>query len=125
MSISTQTATLVAAAIAALASIFTLLISSRLTSRRERRQFILNKEIERFFVLEEVAGELLELVGNDRSFETKLEALVDRLEQIELIGGRFARYPRVNQATRDFGRSVRGCSQILATDRTIVRRGKN
>lgn len=98
-----QEATFIAALVAAVASLLTLLLGSRLAYDRERRQALVRKEIDRMFAVEELAGELAELVGSYRRVwsgieETRLQTL---FRDLEATAGRLSRYPEVRQALRD------------------------
>lgn len=98
-----QEATLIVASVAAVASLLTLILGSRLTYDRERRQALVRKEIDRMFAVEEMAGELAELVGKYRRVwsgieETRLQTL---FTDLEATAGRLSRYPELRQALRD------------------------
>lgn len=100
--------TLVAALVALVGSILSLFISTRLALQRERRQLLWSKELDRFFSLEELAGELVEEIGRYRpvqnedatpSFRTKFNAL-------EGAAGRFGRYQEVRRAILDLHNTI-------------------
>ncbi len=93
--------TLSAAIIALAGSILSLLISTVLAVRKERRQLRWSKELDRFFQLEELAGALIEDLGGYRPVPEDRAELSDKLSSLELAAGRFARYPEVRQAIRD------------------------
>lgn len=98
-----ESATLVAALVAAAASLVSLLLNSRLTYDRERRQALVRKEMERLFSVEEMAGELSELVGSyawvpSGGSEARLQEL---FTEIDATAGRMSRYPDVRQALRE------------------------
>lgn len=94
-------AAVIAATIAAIASILTLFLNTKLAFGRERRQALWNKELERFSELEEQAGNLVEEIltysfrGDDRKQE-----FYNRLLAFHKLVGRFRRYPDVAQAIR-------------------------
>lgn len=95
---SSSTATLIASGIAALASIATLVLNSRLTVDRERRQALNKKEIDRMFQVEELAGRVLELSASYAPVDAKLARLPKLFEELDDSAGRLARYPDVQQA---------------------------
>jgi len=97
----TETITLVAALIALLGSILSLFISTRLAIRKERRQLLWNKELDRFFALEELAGDLVEELGSYRPIPDDLSEFESKFEALARAAGRFSRYPEVRQAIRD------------------------
>jgi hypothetical protein len=93
--------TLAAAGIAFLASILSLFIGTRLAIKKERRQLLWSKELDRFFDLEHLAGELVEDVGSYRPIPEDRASLDARLRTLELAAGRFGRYPGVRRGIRD------------------------
>lgn len=93
--------TLVAAVIALLGSVLSLYISTRLAVQKERRQLLWSKELDRFFELEQLAGELVEEMGSYRPIPEDRTSLAERFQALELAAGRFGRYPEVRQAIRD------------------------
>jgi hypothetical protein len=96
-----QTVTLIAATVAAVVTVVSLLLNARITLDRERRLVIWRKEVDRLFELEELAGRLVEDVGSYRPLDQMRERLVNQFEQLEALAGRLARYPKVRQAARD------------------------
>jgi hypothetical protein len=58
-----------------------------------------SKEFDRFLVLEELAGRLVEELSSYRSFDQAILAAL--LEEFRPAAGRFARYPSVQRAIRD------------------------
>jgi hypothetical protein len=58
--------TLVAAVLALAGSLVTVLLGTRLALRKEKRQLLWSKELDRFLALEELAGELVEFLGGYR-----------------------------------------------------------
>lgn len=93
--------TLVAALIAVVGSFVSLFISTKLAIHKERRQLLWAKELERFFNLEEQAGELVEFAVGYRSLPEDRSKLAAELENLADSAGRFARYPEVRQAIQD------------------------
>jgi hypothetical protein len=93
--------TLVAALIAAVFSIASIFVNALIAFRSERRQVVWRKEVERFFELEELAGQLAEDLGSYRPASWNTEELASMNRRLELAAGRFARYPEVRQAIRD------------------------
>jgi hypothetical protein len=101
MALPSQTATLIAAGIAAIASLLSLFLNSRLVARREKRQQVWQLELKRITELEELAGRVTETFCAYYPIE-KLEveaALL--LPQLEVGAGRFRRYKEITQAIRD------------------------
>jgi hypothetical protein len=97
----TEYVTLAAAGIALLGSILSLFISTRLAIQKERRQRLWAKELDRFFELEELAGDLVEELRGYRPIPEDRTTLTQRFAVLEQAAGRFSRYPEVRQAIRD------------------------
>lgn len=93
--------TLAAAGIALLGSILSLFISTRLALQKERRQLLWAKELDRFFELEELAGDLVEELSGYRSIPKDPTPLTQKFAVLDEAAGRFGRYPKVRQAIRD------------------------
>jgi hypothetical protein len=93
--------TFIAALIAVAGSIISLFISTKLAIYKERRQLLWAKELERFFSLEEQAGELVEFTRGYGSVPKDRSKLGADLADLADSAGRFARYPEVCQAIRD------------------------
>jgi hypothetical protein len=98
---SSQIVMIAASLIALLGSILTLLVGTRLALRKERRQLLWSKEIDRFLALEELAGQLVEELSSYRPIPQDQLTLATQLEALHHAAGRFARYPAVRQAIRD------------------------
>ena len=100
--VNSQTVTLIAAVIALLGSILSLFVSTRLALRKERRQLLWSKELDRFFALEELAGELVEVIGSYRAVKDQdaPASFVEKYKGLEMAAGRFGRYPDVREAIR-------------------------
>lgn len=94
-------ATVVGGAIATVASIVTQVVSSRLASTRERRLIVWRKEVDRFFELEQLAGDLVEELGGYQPIAEDCSNLAIRFSAFESSAGHFGRYPKVRQAIRD------------------------
>jgi hypothetical protein len=97
----TEIVTLAAAVIALLGSILSLFISTSLAIQKERRQLLWAKELDRFFELEELAGDLVEELVSYRSALGDRTTLTQGFGALEQAAGRFGRYPEVRQAIRD------------------------
>ncbi|MGA3327075.1 MAG: hypothetical protein ABSF45_21635 [Terriglobia bacterium] len=95
---STEIVTLIASIIALIGSIVSLFISTRLAIWKERRQLRWSKELERFFQLEELAGDLVEDLGGYRPLPEDRTELAGKFDTLGRAAGRFARYPEVRQA---------------------------
>lgn len=95
-------AVIIAATIAALASIASLILSTRLTYDKEKRRILWVKEFDKFMELEETAGILTEdlLSYNCRTDEEKNE-YYKKASFIRNSAGRFMRYPGVSKAIRE------------------------
>lgn len=94
-------ATLSASIIALIGSVVSLFISTRLAILKDRRQLLWSKELDRFFQLEELVGELVENLGDYRPIPEDRSELSHKFKDLERAAGRFARYPEVQQAIRD------------------------
>jgi hypothetical protein len=95
------TITVIAAIIAAITSIATLLLNSRLTIRREKRMMLWEKELERLLELEENAGKVQEIAlsySSNEVMESEFKPLHDWLRH---AAGRFGRYPALAIAIRN------------------------
>lgn len=97
-----QEATVIAAVIAAIASVASLLLNTRLSESRDKRRILWERELNRFFDLEEVAGRLVEdlLAYRCRTEEAKAAAS-EKLEYLHAAAGRFLRYSEVAAALRE------------------------
>jgi hypothetical protein len=91
-----QTITLIASIIALVGSLLTILVGTRLTLLKERRQLLWSKEIERFLALEERAGQLVEELASHRALDQL--TVGPKLEEYRQDAGRFARYDDVRRA---------------------------
>jgi hypothetical protein len=99
--VTSDQATLIAAILAAVAAIASIFVNSIIAYRYEKRKVLWGKEVERFFKLEELAGQLIEELGSYRPIPQDRSELVGMFRELELSAGRFARYPEVRQAARD------------------------
>jgi hypothetical protein len=93
-------------------SIIGSIILHRLSAKKERQQKILQKELDRLFQLEELAGEITEWAG---SWQLKQESpeLREKFEKFVIAAGTFRKYPKLKQAIRDLNQRA----MILASDR--------
>jgi hypothetical protein len=100
-------ATVIAASIAAVASVTTLILNAILTTTREKRKALWEKELERFFGLEERAGQLAEDLFSYRcrSEDEKKEFYANARHLRDMVG-RFLRYQDVAKALRQFNHSA-------------------
>lgn len=103
-------ATFVGAAVGSIFSLLGMLVSSRLTQGRERRQQVWQTEINRIIGLEERAGQLVELIGSSHDPERIRDGAADRMPQLESDAGRFRRHKGIMQAIRDLHN---GLSRLL------------
>lgn len=97
----TEIIILVAALISLFGSVLSLYISTRLALKKERRQLLWSKELDRFFALEELAGDLVEELGSYRPIPQDLSSFTRKFAALESAAGRFGRYPEVRQAIRE------------------------
>ena len=90
-----------AAAIAAIASVASIFITISLSSKKERENKLWEKELERFFSLEEKVGVLVEslMVFRCREDEEKQD-YYEMQQYLASAIGRFRRYPNVLKALR-------------------------
>ncbi len=96
-----ETITFIAALLALLGSILSLFISARLAIQKERRQLLWSKELDRFFQLEELAGQLVETVGGYAPLPENDPDITQKLLALGNAAGRFSRYPAVRLAIQD------------------------
>jgi hypothetical protein len=90
-----MTVTLIAPIIALVVSLLTILWGTRLALVKERRQLLWSKELDRFFALEERAGQLVEELASHRAFD---QSIGPRLEEFGQDAGRFRRHDDVRRA---------------------------
>ncbi|WP_415888178.1 hypothetical protein ACMXYV_09095 [Neptuniibacter sp. SY11_33] len=93
--------TLIAALIAALTSIVSLGLNSRLAVMREKRMMLWEKELQRLHDLEEKAGIAQEIAlscASPEIIEKEFHPLHDELRH---AAGRFGRYPELAKAIRE------------------------
>ena len=96
-------ATVIAASIAAAASVATLILNALLTSTREKRKVLWERELERFFELEEKSGQLAEdLFGYRCRSEDERREFYANARYLRDMVGRFLRYGEVSKALREF-----------------------
>jgi hypothetical protein len=108
----------VGAAIALIAPILT----SWLTLKRERRQQLWQRELQRFFELEELAGILTEALAGHGPLDQMADQLHSQMAQLKIATGKFRRYPQVAQAIRDFENSA---GWILSRERRFDSRAEH
>ena len=106
----------VAALVAACASIATLLLSARLQYRREQRKALWEQELRRFLELEEATGKLTEeLLGFGlRGQGDPTEVFASQHLWLKAAAGRFRRYPEVHRALIEFNHS---CAEVFQIER--------
>ena len=104
----------IAAIIAALASIATLVLSTTLTFRREQRKSLWEQELSRFLELEEAAGKLAEELGTYELRRTPKgdESFWEQYNWMKAATGRFRRYSEVHAALREFNHSAAAFYQV-------------
>jgi hypothetical protein len=97
----TEIVTVIAAIIAALTSIGSLLLNTRLAIRKEQRMLLWGKELDRLAELEEMAGIAQELAlsyANPQVLEVEFKPIHDKLRH---SAGRFGRYPDLAKSIRE------------------------
>jgi hypothetical protein len=87
-------------------------VTQLIIGRRERKQQILLRKLDRFFRLEDLAGEITEIVGSYQSDPGDVR-LKDKLNVLLTQAGMFRRYPEVKQAVRD----LHNCANRLLAER--------
>jgi hypothetical protein len=98
---STEIVTPIAAIIAALTSIGSLLLNTRLAIRKEQRMLLWEKELDRLTEQEEMAGIAQELAlsyASGEVLETEFKPIHDKLRH---SAGRFGRYPDLAKSIRE------------------------
>ena len=76
------------------------IILHRLDAKKERRQEVLKRELDRLYNLEEMAGEITEWAGSHQ-LDHKSEDLRNRFHGFMIAAGTFRKYPNLKQAIRD------------------------
>lgn len=100
-------AAIIAASIAAMASVVTLLLNTKLTINREKRKALWDKEIDKFIELEEIAGKITEdLLSYSCRDEDDKKEYYSNAAYLRIAAGKFRRYPEVLQALRDLSHSA-------------------
>ena len=89
------------------------IVLHKLTARKERRQQILQKELDRLYQLEEQAGEITEWAGSWQLGQESPE-LRERFHNFMVAAGTFRKYPKLKQAIRDLNQHA----MILTSDKT-------
>ncbi|MFZ3516628.1 hypothetical protein LC147_26520 [Vibrio harveyi] len=105
--------TLIAAVIAALTSIFSLILGSSLALSREKKKLVWEKQIERITALEEQVGITQEIILRHSSAEQIRIAYLEVSEDLKLQAGRFAKYPELAKSLRVFCH----CCDLLLDDK--------
>jgi hypothetical protein len=93
-------------------SIIGSIILHRLSAKKERQQQILQRELDRLYQLEELAGEITEWSG---SWQLKQESpeLREKFQKFMVAAGTFRKYPKLKQAIRDLNQHA----MILTSDK--------
>jgi uncharacterized membrane-anchored protein YhcB (DUF1043 family) len=76
------------------------IILHRLGAKKERRQEVLKRELDRLYKLEEIAGEITEWAGSYQ-LDHSGEELQNRFHSFMIAAGTFSKYPNLKQAIRD------------------------
>ncbi|MFM5679043.1 hypothetical protein ACET57_18790 [Aeromonas veronii] len=99
----TEYFTLIAAGgLAAVTSIITLVLNSKLTLHKEKRMVIWEKEIERFQLLEEKLGLIQEIVIRHSHVETLNEDFATHHDELKYLAGSYCRHPELAKSIRRF-----------------------
>ena len=93
--------TLIAALIAALTSIITLGLNTRLALLREKRMLLWEKELERLSELEEKAGIAQEIALSYASAEVMEKEFPPLHDELRHMAGKFGRYPELAKSIRE------------------------
>lgn len=88
------------------------LILHSLGAKKERRQEVLKRELDRLYKLEEMAGEITEWAGSYQ-LDHSSEELRNRFHGFMVAAGTFRKYPNLKQAIRDLNQYA----MILASDK--------
>lgn len=96
-----ETVALLASVLALLGSLLSLYIGASLAIKKERRQLLWSKELDRFLALEESVGILVEDLGGHKSIYDREDYLLQNLFHLSNDAGKFGRYPEVRQRIRD------------------------
>jgi len=107
----TEKVTLIAALIAALTSVITLGLNSRLVLLREKRMLLWQKELDRILEVEEVAGKAVEIALSHSSSEVIEAEFVPLHSWLRHAAGRFSRYKELRQAIRELNHH---CAVVVA-----------
>ena len=102
---------IIAALLTAVPTLVGVLVGGFVTLRvmhSQRSELLWSKELDRFLALEELAGELVEEIGNYRPIpdEGATPSFTMKFKALEGAAGRFRRYPQVCQAIRDLHNTV-------------------
>ena len=76
------------------------IILHRLGAKKERRQEVLKRELDRLYKLEEMAGEITEWAGSYQ-LDISSEELLNRFQSFMVAAGTFRKYSNLKQAIRD------------------------
>jgi siroheme synthase (precorrin-2 oxidase/ferrochelatase) len=93
--------TLIAAVIAAITSITGLILNSKLLINREKRMLLWQKELDRIFELEEIAGTAVEIATMHKDSDRLTKYFLPTYDKLDEASGRFARYPELQNAIRN------------------------
>lgn len=93
-------------------SILGSIVLHKLSAKKERQQQILQKELDRMFQLEELAGEITEWAGSWQLSQESPE-LRGKFQRFMVAAGTFRKYPKLKQAIRDLNQHA----MILTSDK--------
>lgn len=86
--------------VGAVATIVGNIILHRLSAKKERRQEVLKRELDRLYKLEEMAGEITEWAGSYQ-LDNSSEELQNKFHNFMVSAGTYRKYPNLKQAIRD------------------------
>lgn len=101
---SSQTTLWITSGISLAGSLLTVMWATMLALRKERRQLLWSKLLDRFFALEEQAGQLVEELSSYRNLDQA--KIASSLEEFRHAAGRFARYDSVRRAILELQNTI-------------------
>jgi hypothetical protein len=93
--------TLIAAVIAAITSVAGLILNSKLLINREKLMLLWQKELDRIFDLEEIAGTAVEIATTHKDSDRLTKYFLPIYDKLDEASGRFGRYPELQNAIRN------------------------
>ena len=109
----TLIAVIVGGVIATVGTIIVNILVYRLNAKKEWRHQILQRELDRFFTLEELVGDVVEMAGSYQVNPGCTE-IREKMNSLSRQAGRFRRFPQLKQSLRD----LHNCTSRLLSDRS-------